>query len=718
MTRDRFTPWLTLHQLEDRTTPSTVTPLTTEHVDLGIEFDHGELELHAHVEEPIDQEFELDEVALHAGLRAAQPRPDGSDFDFIGVAAGETIFVLPQDNDPQRLFLGVGAEEVDPTAFNGPLAMNLQAVDGPGEFAVWQVDGLGGITPVMATADGIDDTDQIFADPGAHDHYNWAFTAPGTYEVEVTVSGTLADGTAIESEPFTITYLVEPALLSTEHTDLGIEFEDGELELHAHVDDPVDQEFGTDEAVLYAGLRAAQPRPDGSDFDFIGVAAGETIFVLPQDNDPQRLFLGVGAEEVDPTAFNGPLAMNLQAVDGPGEFAVWQVDGLGGITPVMATADGIDDTDQIFAAPGTHEHYNWAFTAPGIYEVQVTVSGTLTDGTAIESEPFTITFGITAFDLEASDTPTDTLTLTGTDGTNYVTILPANGDPTGNSGIIVTGDITGWQPMMHTDVASILIQTQGGFDVIRIAPTISLPVTIEDSEGGTLIELGQGPNQVSTGDGFDNIRGLGGNDTINVGDGGSFIRISGGNNLITAGEGFDNITTGAGNDRINVGGGSGFIDAGDGDNQIQVGDGYHNITTGSGNDSVTVEEGSSFVRAGAGDDLLIGGIGRDHFLGEAGNDMLMGNAGNDVLEGGSGNDLIIGGTGRDMLHSGTGADRLVDGTAEGDPLIELLMEYMTRAADDLPMGLSFVSDNDTDMLFGDDDDELRFAGSNDLIIGS
>lgn len=44
---------------------------------------------------------------------------------------------------------------------------------------------------------------------------------------------------------------------------------------------------------------------------------------------------------------------------------------------------------------GTHAHYNWGFTAPGIYEVTITTSGIHNDF-GLVSDTQTITFGVEA----------------------------------------------------------------------------------------------------------------------------------------------------------------------------------------------------------------------------------------------------------------------------------------------------------------------------------
>lgn len=150
-------------------------------------------------------------------------------------------------------------------------------------------------------------------------------------------------------------------------------------------------------------------RPAGNAWDPIGVAAGESFWFLPQSNSGPAgaatlgaPFAGIGTEELAASDWSTDITITLDSVSGPGDFAMY----LDGINPffAMSTADGIDGTDAINIAAGNHEHYNWAFTAPGVYDVGVTISGThVTDEAKTASatfqfqvvpEPSTALFGI------------------------------------------------------------------------------------------------------------------------------------------------------------------------------------------------------------------------------------------------------------------------------------------------------------------------------------
>ena len=194
-----------MEQLEARTTPATLsTFLTTEHTDLnmtfsgGTNFDVGPRDADSAIQ------YTGDEGLLYVGTNAAQARPAGSEFDFIGVASGQTIYRLLQDQDTDLLYLGFAARGVAGGALNkydvaaesgGRVTgtaqwtkLTLESVTGPGEFSVWQ-SGVTGPVSFMSTSNGVSAADSLWVPAGGHLHYNLAFTALGRYEAKFHVSG-------------------------------------------------------------------------------------------------------------------------------------------------------------------------------------------------------------------------------------------------------------------------------------------------------------------------------------------------------------------------------------------------------------------------------------------------------------------------------------------------------------------------------------------------
>jgi len=205
--------------------PLSAVILTTEHVDIGVEFDGGEWEFEVH-DETNEAAYEPDEAYLFVDpVIGAATRSANSDYDFIGVNAGETYYRLTSSQTPGLLYLGFGTEELntadfmawDPDDARLPdvaaqyVRFDLVSVEGPGDFSIYTIDE-GGVVDWMATSDGIGIVDSVYLLTASHSHFNLAFTELGSYEVTFTVTSMLASGMMSTSGPATYTFLVpEPS---------------------------------------------------------------------------------------------------------------------------------------------------------------------------------------------------------------------------------------------------------------------------------------------------------------------------------------------------------------------------------------------------------------------------------------------------------------------------------------------------------------------------
>jgi len=188
--------------------------LTTEHVDFGLGEGPG-LEPHWH-DETNNIEYQPNEAfAFIDPVEAINSRPAGAQWDFLGMAAGENVWILPQSSDPDLLFLGIGAEEVDPGTFdiwnpgdprggkNVParwLRMQLTSFSGPGQFSMFQ-----GFTPTvwMSTLAAPAAGNYFYVVEGGHDHVNWAFSELGVYELTFEVMGFIGGNPVTDTGTFT-----------------------------------------------------------------------------------------------------------------------------------------------------------------------------------------------------------------------------------------------------------------------------------------------------------------------------------------------------------------------------------------------------------------------------------------------------------------------------------------------------------------------------------
>jgi surface-anchored protein len=182
-------------------------------------------------------------------------------------------------------------------------------------------------------------------------------------------------------------------LLTNQHVDVGIAFEDGAWDLHVH-DETNDAEYDPGDAVLFVAKEALTSVPDDPLYGFLG-RAGRPVWIAPQVQDDSLLFLGIGAEEIPDGLFlDDTVRLTLVRKRGPGHFALFDNDAFGTPRVVMNTRDGVDDNDGYNAIAGSHAHFNWAFSQPGIYRLWFVATAILADGTPVESEPVAYTFRV------------------------------------------------------------------------------------------------------------------------------------------------------------------------------------------------------------------------------------------------------------------------------------------------------------------------------------
>jgi surface-anchored protein len=209
------------------------------------------------------------------------------------------------------------------------------------------------------------------------------------------------------------------AVLTDDHADIEVNYLQGEWVLEVDDDDnlrllPVEQALiyvgpGGDPGNFNPGAGGRNLRPAGSEWDFIGVSAGEPFWSLRQFQDPNTLYLGVASKRTsfsaldsyDPAQESGGrvqgaapwIRVELVRVEGPGHLSAWH--GTGGTPAVfLSTAQGgITSADALYVLASGHIHYNWGFTAAGLYRITFQAVGRV-GGVQVRSDEFTYTFGV------------------------------------------------------------------------------------------------------------------------------------------------------------------------------------------------------------------------------------------------------------------------------------------------------------------------------------
>ncbi len=204
--------------------------------------------------------------------------------------------------------------------------------------------------------------------------------------------------------------------VTDQHADLDITYVAGALS--GRVDGDLSGPIPRQNALLYDGpVGTTGLTSPGGEYSFLGVAEGETIYVWPQDGEPDRIYLGFAAESIATGALQSYFESDARVAgtgawikialadvryhaapgeSGPAHFSLWQTDSFGSPTVWMSTAEnGITTSDATWLISGGHSHYNWGFSKRGYYEVDFILSayqgGT---GDPLQSQVQTFHFGV------------------------------------------------------------------------------------------------------------------------------------------------------------------------------------------------------------------------------------------------------------------------------------------------------------------------------------
>ncbi|MDR2620851.1 MAG: choice-of-anchor M domain-containing protein [Propionibacteriaceae bacterium] len=123
--------------------------------------------------------------------------PDDPAYSFLGAAAGSEVYVVPQTQHPQVVWLGWNTQdpEVMATIQRG-ITLSLSAVQGPGVMTTYLQSGSFG-EPQLLWDSRKSDAQPIWVDVNTHTHANWVFTQPGVYLVELIAEADLIDGSHV-----------------------------------------------------------------------------------------------------------------------------------------------------------------------------------------------------------------------------------------------------------------------------------------------------------------------------------------------------------------------------------------------------------------------------------------------------------------------------------------------------------------------------------------
>ncbi len=182
-----------------------------------------------------------------------------------------------------------------------------------------------------------------------------------------------------------------------EHSDIEVLYDAGanQLSLAIGLDD-LGLDFEPNQVRTILGNNSISPRPTNPAYNFLGVPAGAPIWTIPQDAEPGRPVLGVGAGEDDESPdgfFQSPLELRIVGVTGPGDFSVWR-DAFGGPDVFFTTTGDPAALGYLPVFTTGHQDFSWGFTRGGLYTVDFQVLGRRTDGSEVLSDVFSTQFAV------------------------------------------------------------------------------------------------------------------------------------------------------------------------------------------------------------------------------------------------------------------------------------------------------------------------------------
>lgn len=177
--------------------------------------------------------------------------------------------------------------------------------------------------------------------------------------------------------------------LDSGHVDMGPKFVDGTWRFLIHDDVAKADANATsvwrypDEAVFHVLDAAELTVPDDPAYAFVGAKPGETVWVVPQTQNPKVVWLGWNTQdpEVMKTIDRG-VTLSLTGVQGPGTVTTYLQSGSFG-NPQRLWDSRVSGAQPIWVDVNTHTHANWVFTKPGVYLLQLTATADLIDGSTV-----------------------------------------------------------------------------------------------------------------------------------------------------------------------------------------------------------------------------------------------------------------------------------------------------------------------------------------------
>lgn len=313
-----------------------------------------------------------DEVVLHIPSTDSSHVELPAGYEFLG-PEGTEAWATTEVQDPTVVWPGWSFEGIPNGILKGTVKISYDGFSYAGEggqprFAVTQPGGFDGskVTPLIVPGTTFT---SVSGEVGGHTHATWTFTEEGTYDIDLTVAATLADGTALTDDAtvrFVVGELGETASEPVAQQDPAVT---DTIDALTIVPSKVDAEYFVGQTVNLSALS-----PDAAETDtyrWYTTSAGETEPVLDEKQSTSAFTTkpvrGIDGAEV----YVERVAADGTVVETSDPITI----GVGQMTQTTAlSVTGLQDTYQVgevakFGSaqnPQTEdEHYHWYLKLAG-----------------------------------------------------------------------------------------------------------------------------------------------------------------------------------------------------------------------------------------------------------------------------------------------------------------------------------------------------------------
>ncbi len=224
--------------------------------------------------------------------------------------------------------------------------------------------------------------------------------------------------------------------LTKGHVDMGPRMIDGAWKFMVRDDSVAPPVWrNPNEVVLRVSDKALLEIPDDPAYSFLNLTPGKKVYVIPQTQNMDVIWLGWNTQDPAVTSvINRGAKFVLDSVSGPGQFNVFLQSG--SFDPPQELYNSTKPMPQeIWADVNTHVHANWVFTEPGVYTARISAVAETVDGKELK-DTATLRFAVgdqtkTADAFAAQDETPASPQVTSTPAASETA---ATGAPTGDAG--------------------------------------------------------------------------------------------------------------------------------------------------------------------------------------------------------------------------------------------------------------------------------------------